>query len=171
MPRIEHVQMLHPDDRSESKAAGIAASVQPVHLGSDAAQARKLWGDRAEATAYTWKSIADTGAVMAFGTDAPGRVVRPLAGPSARRAPRGRTLASGHPDLRRGAVPHPGPSDRAALLDPRRLARETDRGRLPSASEPTSWSSRLRRSTSPWRPAAAVDRAPHGWSCSTARSS
>ena len=63
--------MLHPDDRPRFAAAGIAASVQPVHLGSDAIQARKLWGDRAEAEGYTWKSIADTGAVMPFGTDAP----------------------------------------------------------------------------------------------------
>jgi hypothetical protein len=71
MPRIEHVQMLHPDDRPRFAAAGIAASVQPVHLGSDAITARKVWGDRAEAEGYTWKSIADTGAVMPFGTDAP----------------------------------------------------------------------------------------------------
>ena len=71
MPRIEHVQMLHPDDRPRFAAAGIAASVQPVHLGSDALQAWKLWGDRAEAEGYTWKAIADTGAVMPFGTDAP----------------------------------------------------------------------------------------------------
>jgi predicted amidohydrolase YtcJ len=71
MPRIEHVQMLHPDDRPRFAAAGIAASVQPVHLGSDALQAWKLWGDRAEAEGYTWKAISDTGAVMPFGTDAP----------------------------------------------------------------------------------------------------
>jgi predicted amidohydrolase YtcJ len=71
MPRIEHVQMLHPDDRPLFAAAGIAASVQPVHLGSDAITARRLWGDRAEAEGYTWKSIADSGAVMPFGTDAP----------------------------------------------------------------------------------------------------
>jgi predicted amidohydrolase YtcJ len=71
MPRIEHAQMLHGDDRPRFAAAGIAASVQPVHLGSDALQAWKLWGDRAEAEGYTWKAIADTGAVMPFGTDAP----------------------------------------------------------------------------------------------------
>jgi predicted amidohydrolase YtcJ len=71
MPRIEHVQMLHPDDRPRFAANGIAASVQPVHLGSDAITARKVWGDRAEAEGYTWKAIADTGAVMPFGTDAP----------------------------------------------------------------------------------------------------
>lgn len=52
MPRIEHVQMLHPDDRPRFAAAGVAASVQPVHLGSDAAQARALWGPRAEIVGY-----------------------------------------------------------------------------------------------------------------------
>ncbi len=71
MPRIEHVQMLHPADRPRFAAARIAASVQPVHLGSDAATARRLWGDRAEERGYSWGSIARTGAVMAFGTDAP----------------------------------------------------------------------------------------------------
>ena len=33
--------------------------------------AGRLWGARAEREAYTWRRIADTGAVMAFGTDAP----------------------------------------------------------------------------------------------------
>ena len=71
MPRLEHVQLLDPADRRSFVAAGIAASVQPVHLGSDAAQARMLWGERAERNGYTWASIAATGAVMPFGTDAP----------------------------------------------------------------------------------------------------
>ena len=71
MPRLEHVQLLDPADRSSFAAAGIAASVQPVHLGTDAAQARMLWGARAERSGYTWGSIARTGAVLAFGTDAP----------------------------------------------------------------------------------------------------
>ena len=71
MPRIEHVQMLHPADRPRFAATRIAASVQPVHLGSDAATARRLWGDRAEERGYSWGSIARSGAVMAFGTDAP----------------------------------------------------------------------------------------------------
>ena len=34
-------------------------------------QARRLWGDRAERSGYAWGSIAATGAVLAFGTDAP----------------------------------------------------------------------------------------------------
>jgi len=71
MPRIEHAQLVHEDDRNRFARAGIAASVQPIHLASDVAQARRLWGARAERNGYTWRSIADSGAVLAFGTDAP----------------------------------------------------------------------------------------------------
>jgi len=71
MPRLEHVQLCHPEDRPRFKALGIAASVQPVHLRADAAKARRDWGARAESAGYAWRSLLDTGAVVAFGTDAP----------------------------------------------------------------------------------------------------
>ena len=71
MPRIEHVQLCDPADRSRFALLGVAASVQPIHLRSDAAKARTDWGDRAESAGYTWKSLIDAGAVVAFGTDAP----------------------------------------------------------------------------------------------------
>src|SRR4029077_12232951 len=71
MPKVEHVQLLDPADLGRFAAAGIVASVQPSHLGSDALQARRLWGDRAARSGYAWGSIAATGAVLAFGTDAP----------------------------------------------------------------------------------------------------
>jgi predicted amidohydrolase YtcJ len=130
MPRIEHVQMLHPDDRPRFAASGIAASVQPVHLGSDALQAWKLWGERAEAEAYTWKSIADTGAVMAFGTDAPVEPYDPWPGLA---------LAVRRDDPRWPAgTPTYAPEQslsldralRASCIDPAISARELDRGRL-----------------------------------------
>jgi predicted amidohydrolase YtcJ len=130
MPRIEHVQMLHPDDRGRFARAGIAASVQPVHLGSDAAQARALWGARAEAEAYTWRSIAETGAVMAFGTDAPVEPFDPWPGLALavrREDPR---WAVGTPAY---APDQSLPLDRAlraACVDPAISARELDRGRL-----------------------------------------
>ena len=130
MPRIEHVQMLHPDDRGRFAAAGIAASVQPVHLGSDAAQARKLWGDRAEATAYTWKSIADTGAVMPFGTDAPVESYDPWPGLALavrREDPR---WPAGTPVYAEEQSLTLDRALRAACIDPAVSARETDRGRL-----------------------------------------
>jgi predicted amidohydrolase YtcJ len=130
MPRIEHVQMLHPDDRGRFVAAGIAASVQPVHLGSDAAQARKLWGGRAEATAYTWKAIADTGAVMPFGTDAPVESYDPWPGLALavrREDPR---WSAGTPVYAEEQSLTLDRALRAACIDPAVSARETDRGRL-----------------------------------------
>jgi hypothetical protein len=130
MPRLEHVQLLDPADRSSFVAAGIAASVQPVHLGTDAAQARMLWGERAERSGYTWGSIARTGAVMAFGTDAPVESFDPWPGIA---------LAVRREDPRWPAGTPPFAPDealsldralRAACVGPAVSAREADRGRL-----------------------------------------
>jgi hypothetical protein len=130
MPRLEHVQLLNPADRDSFRATGIAASVQPVHLGSDAAQARRLWGDRAESHGYAWASIAATGAVLAFGTDAPVEPFDPWPGLA---------LAVRREDPRWPAGTRPfGPHEslplhralRAACVDPVVTAGETDRGRL-----------------------------------------
>jgi predicted amidohydrolase YtcJ len=49
----------------------VAASIQPIHLREDAAGARRDWGQRAEAAGYAWRSLADAGATLAFGQDAP----------------------------------------------------------------------------------------------------
>jgi predicted amidohydrolase YtcJ len=130
MPRLEHVQLLDAADRASFVAAGIAASVQPVHLGSDAAQARALWGARAERHGYTWASIAATGAVMPFGTDAPVEPYDPWPGIA---------LAVCREDPRWPAGTPPfGPHEalsldralRAACIDGAVSAREPDRGRL-----------------------------------------
>lgn len=80
MPRLEHVQLCSSADRARFAALGVAASVQPVHLRDDAATARELWGDRAEANGYTWRSLLDAGAVVAFGTDAPVEPIDPWSG-------------------------------------------------------------------------------------------
>jgi hypothetical protein len=101
-----------------------------VHLGSDAAQARKLWGGRAESHGYTWASIAATGARLAFGTDAPVESFDPWPGLA---------LAVRREDARWPAGTPPfGPHEsltldralRAACVDPAQVAREPDRGRL-----------------------------------------
>jgi predicted amidohydrolase YtcJ len=130
MPRLEHVQLLYPTDRGHFAAAGIAASVQPVHLGSDAAQARKLWGTRAETHGYTWASIASTGAVIAFGTDAPIESFDPWPGVALAvrredaRWPAGTPAFGSHESLTLDRAL------RAACVDPAIAAREPDRGRL-----------------------------------------
>jgi hypothetical protein len=130
MPRIEHVQLLDPADRGRFASAGIAASVQPVHLGSDAAQARALWGDRAETSSYTWKAIADTGAVMPFGTDAPVESYDPWPGLALavrREDPR---WPAGTPVFAEDQSLTLDRALRAACVDPAVSARESDRGRL-----------------------------------------
>jgi hypothetical protein len=130
MPRLEHVQLLDPADRGSFVAAAIAASVQPVHLGSDAAQARKLWGDRAERNGYTWASIAATGAVMPFGTDAPVESFDPWPGIALavrREDPR---WPAGTPPFGTHEAISLERALRAACVDPAVAAREPDRGRL-----------------------------------------
>ena len=80
MPRVEHVQLCDPADRTRFALLGVAASVQPVHLREDAATAREDWGSRAEASGYTWRALLDAGATLAFGTDAPVEPVDPWPG-------------------------------------------------------------------------------------------
>jgi len=80
MPRLEHVQLCHPDDRPRFAALGVAASVQPVHIREDAATARRDWGDRAEAWGYTFRTFLEAGAVVPFGTDAPVEPIDPWPG-------------------------------------------------------------------------------------------
>jgi len=130
MPRLEHVQLLDPADRSSFAAAGIAASVQPVHLGTDAAQARMLWGDRAERSGYTWASIARAGAVLAFGTDAPVESFDPWPGLALavrREDPR---WPAGTPVFAPNEALSLDRALRAACIDPAVSAHEADRGRL-----------------------------------------
>ena len=130
MPRLEHVQLLHPDDRPRFGRAGIAASIQPVHVRADALSARLLWGDRAETRGYPMRSLIEAGAVVAFGTDAPVEPIDPWPGLS---------MAVTRIDgtWPRGSAPF-GPDERmtldqalrAACIAPAVTAAETDRGRL-----------------------------------------
>jgi predicted amidohydrolase YtcJ len=78
-PRIEHAQLLHPDDVDRFAELGVIASMQPSHAPSDRDVADTAWGERA-ALAYAWRALADSGAVLAFGSDAPIEDLDPLAG-------------------------------------------------------------------------------------------
>ena len=68
--RIEHVQVLHPDDIPRLARLGVIASMQPIHATQDMLLADSLWGARS-AGAYAFRSLLDTGAILAFGSDAP----------------------------------------------------------------------------------------------------
>jgi predicted amidohydrolase YtcJ len=73
-PRIEHVQILHPADARRLGELGVVASMQPIHATSDWPVAERYWGERC-ALAYAWRTVRDSGAVLAFGSDCP---VEPL---------------------------------------------------------------------------------------------
>jgi predicted amidohydrolase YtcJ len=68
--RIEHVQILHPDDVPRLARMGVIASMQPIHATSDMLMADKYWGERTS-YAYALRSQLDVGAHVAFGSDAP----------------------------------------------------------------------------------------------------
>lgn len=130
MPRVEHLQLVDPADRTRFAAAGIAASVQPVHLRSDAAQARRLWGDRAERKGYAWGSLAATGAVLAFGTDAPVEPFDPWPGIALAVRREDPSWPAGTPAYGPGEALAVDRALRAACVDPAIAAGERDRGRL-----------------------------------------
>lgn len=68
--RIEHVQVLHPDDLPRLAQLGVVASMQPVHATADRDVADRYWGRRAR-WSYAWRSLGTSGAMLAFGSDAP----------------------------------------------------------------------------------------------------
>ena len=78
--RIEHAQVVDPADIALFARHGIIASMQPVHQASDRAMAEARLGPDRLAGAYAWRSIAGTGAPLAFGSDAPVEVSDPLEG-------------------------------------------------------------------------------------------
>jgi predicted amidohydrolase YtcJ len=77
--RIEHLQLITPEDLPLLVNSGITASMQPYHLISDQPTAEKYWGTRNN-TSYAWKTVLDTGVNLAFGSDAPVEAPDPYAG-------------------------------------------------------------------------------------------
>jgi predicted amidohydrolase YtcJ len=68
--RIEHAQVLHPDDVARFAALKVIASMQPIHATQDMLLADAHWGGRARLS-YAWSSLLSSGAELAFGSDAP----------------------------------------------------------------------------------------------------
>jgi predicted amidohydrolase YtcJ len=75
--RIEHVQVIHPDDADRLAKLGVIASMQPNHATSDKDMADRYWGNRAD-YAYNWRLQLRAGAVLALGSDAPVEPIEPL---------------------------------------------------------------------------------------------
>ncbi|MGD9142083.1 MAG: amidohydrolase [bacterium] len=97
--RVEHAQLLHPDDMPRFGSLDVIASMQPIHLVSDIKVAEKYWGERSRG-AYAWGSIRRGGGTLAFGSDAPIEEPDPLKGIHAavtRRVPGDKASGSWYP--------------------------------------------------------------------------
>ena len=77
--RIEHAQLLAREDVPRFAELGIAASVQFSHAPSDRDLADRFWGGL-ETEPYAFRSLLDSGAVLANGSDAPIEELDPLLG-------------------------------------------------------------------------------------------
>jgi hypothetical protein len=105
--RIEHVQVIHPDDAPRLAALNVVASMQPIHATSDMLMADQFWGARARYS-YAWKTQLDFGAPLAFGSDAPVESPNPFWGLHAavtrRRADGSPSVEGWHPEQKLSAA-------------------------------------------------------------------
>ncbi|HEY7025803.1 MAG TPA: amidohydrolase [Candidatus Limnocylindrales bacterium] len=128
MRRIEHAQLVDPIDQPRFGALAVAASVQPVHLRSDAIQEREAWGIRADES-FPLRTLLAGGALIPFGTDAPVEPADPWPGiavATCRRDPFDADAApvgADHAITLERAI-------RAACVDPALVAGRHDLGRL-----------------------------------------
>jgi predicted amidohydrolase YtcJ len=77
--RIEHAQCVAPEDLARFAALGVAVSAQFTHAPSDEELAKRFWPDKLE-RAYSFRSLLDSGALVANGSDAPVEELDPWAG-------------------------------------------------------------------------------------------
>jgi predicted amidohydrolase YtcJ len=77
--RIEHAQCLAPEDVDRFAALGVTCSVQFSHAPSDRDLADCFWADHVDGV-YAFRSLLESGAVLANGSDAPVEELDPLAG-------------------------------------------------------------------------------------------
>jgi hypothetical protein len=77
--RIEHAQVLLPEDIARFGLLGVIASVQPIHATQDMFMVDAYWGARGR-YAYAFRDIANGGARLALGSDSPVETFDPLVG-------------------------------------------------------------------------------------------
>lgn len=77
--RIEHAQMLHPDDQPRLAKLNVIASMQPIHLAADVNITDKHTGVRGQ-EAYVFRNLLNFDTDLAFGSDAPIETIDPFQG-------------------------------------------------------------------------------------------
>ncbi len=78
--RIEHDQVIAPDQFAQFRKLSVIASVQPNHLLTDMNWAEERIGPVRAKTSYPWKEFLDNGVRIAFGTDYPVEPITPFRG-------------------------------------------------------------------------------------------
>ncbi|MEO7965373.1 MAG: amidohydrolase, partial [Gemmatimonadaceae bacterium] len=76
--RIEHAQIIHPDDIPRFAKLGVIPSMQASHQTSDMYWAGKRLGQDRLRGAYAWRSLLNTGVVIPNGSDLPVERTNPL---------------------------------------------------------------------------------------------
>jgi len=78
--RVEHAQIVHPDDIPRFVELDLIASMQPTHATSDMNMAEDRVGSERMEGAYAWQTFLDQGTVIAGGSDFPVENVNPFYG-------------------------------------------------------------------------------------------
>jgi predicted amidohydrolase YtcJ len=101
--RIEHAQVLAPEDISRFAALGIIPSMQPTHATSDMKWAEARLGPERINGAYAWRSLLKTGVHLPLSSDFPGETLNPFYGVYAaitRQDPQGNPSGGWYPEQR-----------------------------------------------------------------------
>jgi hypothetical protein len=78
--RIEHAQVVAPEDIKRFGELKVIASMQPCHETNDMRWAEQRLGPERSKGAYAWNSLQKAGARLAFGTDYDVEPINPLRG-------------------------------------------------------------------------------------------
>ena len=78
--RIEHAQTLTAQDIPRFSKLGVIAAMQPIHATSDMYWVEDRLGPERVLYAYAWRSLHDSGARLALGSDFPVEKVNPMLG-------------------------------------------------------------------------------------------
>lgn len=101
--RIEHAQVLAPEDIPRFAKLHIIPSMQPVHATSDMAWAEQRLGPQRIKGAYAWRSLLQTGVHLPLSSDFPGETLNPFYGIYAaitRQDPQGNPPGGWYPEQR-----------------------------------------------------------------------
>jgi predicted amidohydrolase YtcJ len=78
--RVEHAQVVAPEDFARFGQLNVVASMQPSHLLDDERWASDRLGAKRSRGAYAWRTMQQNGVHLAFGTDHPVEPLNPLRG-------------------------------------------------------------------------------------------